>query len=130
MKWREYPDYENSWEFEVPLWQDCPEVVDAYDQKDYDAPRFSAVARKPEGHELSSSYIPGLLWLQTHPCQFSQSSWERDGIRFFLLKKAEYDLICQLRSFREAARHDTLQVVLERVWTSNAMTIRLQPSTY
>ncbi|KAG3160115.1 hypothetical protein PI126_g7051 [Phytophthora idaei] len=31
VKWRGYPHSQNSWEFEVPLPQDCPDVVDAYD---------------------------------------------------------------------------------------------------
>ncbi|KAG3066800.1 hypothetical protein PI125_g23788 [Phytophthora idaei] len=31
VKWRGYPHPQNSWEFEVPLRQDCPDVVDAYD---------------------------------------------------------------------------------------------------
>ncbi|KAG4234491.1 hypothetical protein PC116_g17345 [Phytophthora cactorum] len=31
VKWRDYPHSQISWEFEVPLWQDCPDVVDAYD---------------------------------------------------------------------------------------------------
>ncbi|OWZ08829.1 hypothetical protein PHMEG_00018570, partial [Phytophthora megakarya] len=30
--WRGYPHSQNSWEFEVPLRQDCPDVVDAYDR--------------------------------------------------------------------------------------------------
>ncbi|CEG41377.1 Heterochromatin-associated protein HP1 and related CHROMO domain proteins [Plasmopara halstedii] len=37
-KWREYLNSENSWEFEAPLRQDCPDAVDAFDQK-YQAPR-------------------------------------------------------------------------------------------
>ncbi|KAG4038549.1 hypothetical protein PC123_g25889 [Phytophthora cactorum] len=31
VKWRGYRHSHNSWEFEVPLRQDCPDVVDAYD---------------------------------------------------------------------------------------------------
>ncbi|KAG2784580.1 hypothetical protein PC116_g18588 [Phytophthora cactorum] len=31
VKWRGYPHSHNSGEFEVPLRQDCPDVVDAYD---------------------------------------------------------------------------------------------------
>jgi hypothetical protein len=34
VKWRGYPHSENSWEFEVPLRQDCPDVVDAFDHLD------------------------------------------------------------------------------------------------
>ena len=30
VKWRGYPESENSWEFEVPLWQDCPFAVDVF----------------------------------------------------------------------------------------------------
>ena len=32
VKWRGYPHSQNSWEFEVPLRQDCPDVVNAYDR--------------------------------------------------------------------------------------------------
>ncbi|OWZ04155.1 hypothetical protein PHMEG_00023990 [Phytophthora megakarya] len=32
VKWRGYSHSQNSWEFEVPLRQDCPDVVDAYDR--------------------------------------------------------------------------------------------------
>ncbi|ETO63954.1 hypothetical protein F444_18417 [Phytophthora nicotianae P1976] len=32
VKWRGYPHSQNSWEFEVPLRQDCPDVVDSYDR--------------------------------------------------------------------------------------------------
>ncbi|KAG3197536.1 hypothetical protein PC128_g6734 [Phytophthora cactorum] len=32
VKWRGFPHSQNSWKFEVPLRQDCPEVVDAYDR--------------------------------------------------------------------------------------------------
>jgi len=35
VKWRGYPHSENSWEFEVPLRQDCPDVVDAFDRHDH-----------------------------------------------------------------------------------------------
>ncbi|ETO99762.1 hypothetical protein F441_22818, partial [Phytophthora nicotianae CJ01A1] len=31
VKWRGYPHSQNSWEFELPLREDCPDVVDAYD---------------------------------------------------------------------------------------------------
>ncbi|ETI42658.1 hypothetical protein F441_22897 [Phytophthora nicotianae CJ01A1] len=31
VKWRGYPHSQNSWEFEVPLREDCPDVIDAYD---------------------------------------------------------------------------------------------------
>ncbi|KAG3110574.1 hypothetical protein PI125_g9906 [Phytophthora idaei] len=31
VKWRSFPRSQNSWEFEVPLREDCPDVVDAYD---------------------------------------------------------------------------------------------------
>ncbi|KAG2780812.1 hypothetical protein PC129_g23664 [Phytophthora cactorum] len=31
VKWRGYPHSQNPWEFEVPLRQDCPDIVDAYD---------------------------------------------------------------------------------------------------
>ncbi|CEG44739.1 Heterochromatin-associated protein HP1 and related CHROMO domain proteins [Plasmopara halstedii] len=52
VKWREYPDSENSWEFETPLWQDHSDAVDAFDQEDQDAPRhqtrFLAIAREVE----------------------------------------------------------------------------------
>jgi hypothetical protein len=34
LKWRVYPHSGNSWEFEVPLRQDCPDVVDAFDHRD------------------------------------------------------------------------------------------------
>jgi hypothetical protein len=34
VKWRGYPHSENSWEFEVPLRQDCPDVVDDFDHRD------------------------------------------------------------------------------------------------
>ncbi|GMG18118.1 unnamed protein product [Phytophthora fragariaefolia] len=34
VNWRGYPHSENSWEFEVPLRQDCPGVVNAFDQID------------------------------------------------------------------------------------------------
>ncbi|OWZ00155.1 hypothetical protein PHMEG_00028722 [Phytophthora megakarya] len=32
VKWRGYPHLQNSWEFEVPLRQDSPDVVDVYDR--------------------------------------------------------------------------------------------------
>jgi hypothetical protein len=35
VKWRGYPHSQNSWEFEVPLRQDCPDVVDAFDRLDH-----------------------------------------------------------------------------------------------
>jgi hypothetical protein len=37
VKWRGYPHSENSWEFEVPLRHDCPDVVDAFDRHDHEA---------------------------------------------------------------------------------------------
>ncbi|CEG50067.1 hypothetical protein F444_21326 [Plasmopara halstedii] len=46
VKWRGYPDSENLLEFETPLQQDCPDAVDAFDQKDQDDPRFPAIARE------------------------------------------------------------------------------------
>ena len=32
VKWKGNPESENSWEFEVPLRQDCPYAVDVYEQ--------------------------------------------------------------------------------------------------
>ncbi|CAH0478137.1 unnamed protein product [Peronospora belbahrii] len=32
VKWRGYPQSYDSWEYEVPLRQDCPDVVEAFDQ--------------------------------------------------------------------------------------------------
>jgi hypothetical protein len=34
VKWRGYPDSENSWEFETPLRQDCPYAVDVFEHRD------------------------------------------------------------------------------------------------
>ncbi|KAG3027723.1 hypothetical protein PC123_g5271 [Phytophthora cactorum] len=31
VKWRGFPQSQNSWEFEVPLREDCPDVIDAFD---------------------------------------------------------------------------------------------------
>ncbi|ETP04581.1 hypothetical protein F441_18679, partial [Phytophthora nicotianae CJ01A1] len=31
VKWRGYPHSQSAWEFEMPLREDCPDVVDAYD---------------------------------------------------------------------------------------------------
>ena len=33
VKWRGYPESENSWEFEVPLRQDCPYAVDVFERR-------------------------------------------------------------------------------------------------
>ncbi|CAI5714511.1 unnamed protein product [Hyaloperonospora brassicae] len=33
VKWRGYPESENSWEFEVPLRQDCPYAVDVFEHR-------------------------------------------------------------------------------------------------
>ena len=32
VKWRGYPEAYNSWEFEVPLRQDCPYAVDVFER--------------------------------------------------------------------------------------------------
>ncbi|GMF57399.1 unnamed protein product [Phytophthora fragariaefolia] len=44
--WRGYPHSENSWEFEVPLRLDCPDVVDAFDQLDQQRPKDSRPPRR------------------------------------------------------------------------------------
>ncbi|GMF45615.1 unnamed protein product [Phytophthora fragariaefolia] len=46
VKWRGYSHSENSWEFEVPLRQDCPDVVDAFDQLDQQLPEGSRPPRR------------------------------------------------------------------------------------
>ncbi|GMF37438.1 unnamed protein product [Phytophthora fragariaefolia] len=46
VKWRGYPHSENSWEFEVPLRQDCPDVVDAFDQLEQQRPEGSRPPRR------------------------------------------------------------------------------------
>ena len=33
VKWKGYPESENSWEFEIPLRQDCPYAVDAFERR-------------------------------------------------------------------------------------------------
>ena len=33
VKWREYHESENSWEFEAPLRQDCPFTVDVFERR-------------------------------------------------------------------------------------------------
>ena len=33
VQWRGYPEVYNSWEFEVPLRQDCPFAVDVYERR-------------------------------------------------------------------------------------------------
>ena len=33
VKWRVYPDSENSWEFEIPLRQNCPYAVDVFEHR-------------------------------------------------------------------------------------------------
>ncbi|GMF32984.1 unnamed protein product [Phytophthora fragariaefolia] len=43
VKWRGYP---NSWEFEVPLRQDCPDVVDAFDLWDQKRPEVLRPIRR------------------------------------------------------------------------------------
>ncbi|GMG17710.1 unnamed protein product [Phytophthora fragariaefolia] len=53
VKWRGYPHSENSWEFEVPLRQDCPGVVDAFDPIDQHRPEgLRPRRRSPRASQL------------------------------------------------------------------------------
>ncbi|KAG3136055.1 hypothetical protein PI126_g17987 [Phytophthora idaei] len=53
VKWRGYPHSQNSWEFEVPLQQDCPDVVDAYDLAHPMPKRHHGVRRRRQAPSAS-----------------------------------------------------------------------------
>ena len=41
VKWRGYPESENSWEYEVPLRQDCPYAIDVFERSVQGQPELS-----------------------------------------------------------------------------------------
>ncbi|ETI29680.1 hypothetical protein F443_23204 [Phytophthora nicotianae P1569] len=60
VKWRGYPHSQNSWEFEVPLREDCPDVVDAYDLAhhcQYVTWAYDCVAKRPALPASSAGYL-------------------------------------------------------------------------
>ncbi|KAG2760900.1 hypothetical protein PC116_g23125 [Phytophthora cactorum] len=58
VKWRGYRHSHNPWEFEVPLRQDCPDVVDAYDLAHPLPKRHHGVRRRRQA--LSAERFPRL----------------------------------------------------------------------
>ncbi|GMF30288.1 unnamed protein product [Phytophthora fragariaefolia] len=53
VKWRGYPHWENPWEVEVPLRQDCPGNVRAFDQREQQRPQGSQPCRRsPRAYQL------------------------------------------------------------------------------
>ncbi|KAG3049466.1 hypothetical protein PC122_g23554 [Phytophthora cactorum] len=53
VKWRDYPHSQNSWEFEVSLRQDCPDVVDVYDLAHLLPKRHHGVRRRHQAPSAS-----------------------------------------------------------------------------
>ncbi|GMF45048.1 unnamed protein product [Phytophthora fragariaefolia] len=74
VKWRGYPNSENSWVFEVPLRQDCPDVVAAFDRKDQQRQR--ACGRPVDrlilpGNKLGGSWVRSRAQALAYTCNSS-----------------------------------------------------------